>query len=226
MYYWGHIVDLPAGFASAFSGSFAGRRFLLNFLMGHERGDFTVAGELKSLVEVWFAELAKAIPAMDVASVPRALTMFDVLAAKHFASYASATDVYSARSDLDQLSRVIDVDVLALDPTYSLLDPSVINKRKPASGTDDKFSEDLNLFVESLSGDATAIRAGATLRSSLPFSWAAPSSELTRKLGGQVAAALADKFRDLLATPHYPGKHYLNRLEYPAKAGVLNVTEI
>lgn len=158
---------------------------------------------------------------MQVTDVSSALKKFDALTAKHFVNYACAANVYSARADLDELTRVIDVDVLALDPTYSLLDPAFIDAKKPTSGVDDKFSDDLNIFVESLSGDPAAIRPGATLRSSLPFSWAAPSAELTRKLSSQAAAALADKFRDLLATPHYPGKNYLYRLNYPPKSGAV-----
>ena len=128
-------MDLPKGFEDAFCTSTAGRRFLLNILTGHERGDFAIISDVRVFLVKWFETLSATFPILQTSDVPQALIMFDALASKYFTSYACPENIYDSRSDLEELSRVIDVDALALDPAYSLIEPSLIDEKKISTGT-------------------------------------------------------------------------------------------
>ncbi len=212
-------MDLPNGFRAAFSSTCEGRRFLVNLYTGIHNGHMnTASSQFTAIMNQWFGSISAKYGTVVNANVLSCLQLFDALALKQLGMFASTDDVYSSRSDLRDLSRVIDVDVLTTGP-FSLLDSTYIDSRWLSSGPDDKFSDAFNNAIGSLSGNDDALRRGAVVRSRLPLTWAAPTGELTGKEQLLQSPSRADRFRNALATPHFPGIHYLHVLRYPEGIG-------
>lgn len=216
-------MALPDGFEASFRSTYKGRRLLLNLYVGHARGDFTITEPVSGILRRWLEEISGKFRPVLESDVLKCLRLLEAVLCKLTASdsgkswLAARGDIHGSRTDLVNLTRLIDVDVLALDARYSLIRRERLLKWRLALGPDDKFDEDLNSFVGSLSGDESALRKGATVRGWLPLSWAAPKTELTLMAAKQSTPSIADRYRNTVATPHEPGMHYLHELDFPPK---------